>query len=224
VEEQFFAQIAGTKGQVLSFTPDLVVSDKMGDVWVVDHKTTSFSQPAGFSPMQSMSHQPLLYLSGVQAVYPETRGFVFNYLRKKVPTVPRLTRAGEVADINRIDTTYEVLNQFLLREAPHLLERPAYQQRLDALLRHNRFFWRQTIYATPQFLAMGMAEVMDWITTMTYAATVDSYPRSFQNCKQCEFAPLCHAELLVLPGVQMIRDEQYQPREPKNVYEAEGDE
>jgi len=35
---------------------------------------------------------------------------------------------------------------------------------------------------------------------------------------------LCHAELLVLPGAEDIKDEQYQPREPKNVYEAEGDE
>ena len=223
VEEQFFVQLAGN-GRVLSFTPDLVVSDPNGDVWVVDHKTTSKRYPRAPQPMDNMTHQPLLYLAGVQSVYPECRGFVFDFLRKKTPTAPRLTKQGTVADINRIDTTAEMLVQFMMDEAPHLLDDPVHLNRAAELRITNPYFWRQTVYATPQLLAQGMADVMDWVTAMNYATAGDLYPRSFQGCDRCEFAPLCHAELLVLPGVDDIKTTQYQPREPKNVYEAEGDE
>jgi hypothetical protein len=219
-EEQYIMSFPS--GRVISFTPDLVVEDRDENVWIVDHKTTSNAGPRP-SVMEGLSHQPLLYLAGVSAVWPKTTGFVFNYIRKKLPTMPRLTKQGRVADLHRVDTTARVLRHFLHTEAPHLLEDPEHVARMHELENDNRFFWRKTVYYTPQLLAHGIADTIEWLESMEEAQHCRRYPRSFNNCESCEFASLCHAEMLELPGVGDIRTQQYEPRQPKNVYVAEGE-
>ncbi|MCI0557337.1 MAG: PD-(D/E)XK nuclease family protein, partial [Nitrososphaera sp.] len=149
VEEEFTIII---DGKAVTFTPDLVARDPFDKVWVIDHKSTS-SVPMMGIPFSSQ--QMLLYYTGVKLHYPETVGFVFNYLRKKLPTQPRLNKTRDqesglylINNLNAIDTTFEVLFKFIEENAPELFAHEGTKRRLAELRdQDNRFFYTQDVFA-----------------------------------------------------------------------------
>lgn len=223
VEEQFIVQL--DTGPVISFTPDLVVRDRNGFVWIIDHKTTSIL-PQGGAPYSDL--QATLYYAGVKTLYPELRGFIFNKLRKKRPTTPKLTKTGKlrVADLDRIDTTYEVLRDFIMERAPQLMDDDRHRRRLAKLADEERFFWREQVVITDEQADTILYEAGITVAIMEQVAAGGWYPRTFQqdngwnSCSKCEFSRLCQAELLQW-DVDRVLEEDYEQRGPKNPYEAE---
>ena len=108
VEEEFHLEIGEHK---LVFIPDLIV--QIGDdVWVVDHKTTA-NIPDEWDEYNMTDFQHLLYIAGVQLLYPNVRGFLFNYIRTKAPTQPKLIKDGtRISGVRSIDTDYDTLKAF----------------------------------------------------------------------------------------------------------------
>ena len=223
VEEEFLIEI---DGEEVSFTPDLVVRDPHGKVWVVDHKSTT-SMPDGLA---FASHQSLLYLAGLRAHYPEAVGFLFNFLRKKLPTEPRLnkTRTKEsglyhVNNLKAIDTEYEILFQFIQDEAPELFANEDHKRRLAELRdAGSKFFMTKRVLASDHALSQ-IVEETSWVVKDINSAT--HYPRvlrddgGYTSCEKCEFQPICMADLLDLNSQVVLMD--YEPREEKNPYESE---
>lgn len=233
VEEEFIFIL---DNEVVTFTPDLVIRDKNGFVWIVDHKTTS-KMPSNELPFSDL--QTLLYFAGVKELYPEVRGFVFNYLRKKVPTVPRLnsTHTKEskqygyhfVNNVKNIDTTYEMLRDFILEEAPHLMGEPTHQQKLAELRDNDRFFWTETIVVSDTQVEQILSQVADTLEQMKWSRETGIYPKTIlndlagvQSCSRCEFARICSTQLLGW-NTELVIEEEYEPRDPKNEYEEETD-
>ena len=226
VEEEFLIML--DTGDVITFTPDLVVRDRNGAVWIVDHKTTSSSVEEGL-PFGDM--QALLYYAGVKALYPECAGFMFSRMRKKLPTVPRLTTTGKtrVADLARIDTTYEMLRDFLQEKAPGLLSDEAHQRRLAQLRdQGNRFFWTENVFVTDEQVDTVIKDAAFIINQIKQSETLDHYPRhllesrGYKDCRKCEFKPLCQGDMLGWSTTDLLFEE-YEPRSPKNPYEEETD-
>ena len=224
VEEEFIMLL--DSGDVISFTPDLVVMDPGGDVWVVDHKTTSRMPEHGlpFGDLQS-----LLYYSGVKALYPTCSGFIFNRMRKKLPVAPRLTKTGDlrVADLKRIDTTYEVLRDFLIDEAPQLLDDTAHRQRLAELRdAPDRFYWTETVRINEVMVDNVLKDVEHTLKAMESDNTTGYYFRAFledggyKSCSKCPYMRLCHSDLVGWDSKLIIKED-YVPRQPKNPYESE---
>ena len=197
VEEQFTATTES--GVEITFTPDLVIRDSTG-VWIVDHKTSS-ALPKDGLPMGNL--QAYLYSSVMRQVYPDFKGFIFNYVRAKTPTQPRLTKTGEkrVADINRIDTTFEILRDFIMDEAPELMSDPATQRKLAELRDNDRYFWREYVFTTDEISDTIIEEVVFTTTLIDRCVEADTFPRAFlpyagvQECDKCPFRELCIAEL-----------------------------
>jgi hypothetical protein len=229
VEEEF---LYVHDGEVITFTPDLIIRDKNGFVWIIDHKSTS-RVPGYELPFSDL--QTLLYFAGVREMYPELRGFVFNYLRKKVPTVPRLNKThnkesklfGEyfVNDIKHIDTTYELLRDFLLVTAPNLLGEVTHQQRLAELRDRNRFFWTEEIVVNDAQVEEILQQVHSTLAQMQWSRDTGIYPKTIlndlagvQSCQNCEFSRICHTQLLGW-NTELVLEEEYEPRDPKNQYE-----
>jgi len=223
VEEQFFVTL--DTGQVISFTPDLIVRDRNGFVWIIDHKTT------GALPKEDVyaDLQALLYYAGIKAMYPELRGFIFNYLRKKRPTVPRMTKTGvpRCANLNNIDTTPELLREFM--RAHGLMDNDMHRRRLAELTDQERFFWRTQLVITEdqtETVLQEAATTIEWIEEAWSGLEV--WPRTFQedrgymSCGKCEMQRICQAELLNW-NVERVLEESYEPRDPKNPYQAEGE-
>lgn len=225
VEETFYLLLDG--GETISFTPDLVVRDRNGTVWIVDHKTTS-RIPDGGLPFGDT--QALLYLAGVKSLYPETAGFIFNRIRKKIPTQPRLTKRApiKVYDLARIDTTYEILRDFLKAEAPRLLEDGPHLRRLAELRdQPDRWFWTETVYASETQLATIVEEAAYWYRQ--YHAMQDTmvqWPRvlrednGWNSCSRCSYQQLCYAELVGWDTDSLL-ESTYELADPKNPYEGE---
>lgn len=211
--EESFEYALGS-GEMLTYTPDLVVRDTDGNVWVVDHKTTSDGVPREL-PVADL--QVLLYLSGIKEKYPECQGLIFNYLRKKNPTMPRLNKTGEprVNNLNNIDTTYGVLRAFLEAEAPDLLDDPGHAARLEELNEYDRFFFRQVVRVDDATLKRALDDARGLIAIVR----TQTYPRSFVSfgptaCQTCPYKDLCMGELLGYDTARIIR-EQYKTREKK---------
>lgn len=226
VEEEFVLLLSN--GDVITFTPDLVVRDRNGAVWIVDHKTTSGTVEDGlpFGDMQSM-----LYFAGVQSLYPETAGFIFSRMRKKLPTQPRLAKTGKtrVADVARIDTTYEILRDFLQDKAPGLLSDQVHQRRLAELRdQGNRFFWTEQVYVNDHAVNDVIDDASYVLDQIKQSVTLERYPRhllesrGYKDCRRCEFQPICQAQLLGWSTTELLFEE-YEPRDPKNPYEEDTD-
>ena len=226
VEEEFYITL--DTGVVISFTPDLVVRDPSGSVWVVDHKSTS-SLPTEGIPFGDL--QALLYLAGVSSLYPETKGFIYNRLRKKVPTQPRLNKTKDKAsglyfvnNLNNIDTTYELLMDFLTRNAPELLADQRHALRIAELREDTgRFFWTETIYRNDEAIATIVEEAANTVEQAN-ADTVFSRnlyeDNGWLSCSRCPFARICQADLLGWDITQIL-EEDYEVRDEKNPYESE---
>lgn len=195
-EETFEIEI---NGEVLTFTPDLVIRDDRG-VWCVDHKTTS-RKPGGSVGVGDF--QALLYSSMMMEIYPDFRGFIFNRLRKKVPTEPRLTKTGDkrVANVGRIDTTYEILRDFIMENAPELMDDDTHRRRLAELRDEDSFFYREYVFTTDEMAEEMVLDVAMQIETIKFQTEKGRFPRIFlpyagaQECDHCPFKDLCVAEL-----------------------------
>lgn len=194
VEETFYVQV---DGEVISFTPDLVIRRPDGTVWVVDHKTTT-SKLTGKMPFGDL--QAGIYITGVRAVYPETVGFIWDYIRWKLPSEPRLAKTGNkrVAYLNTIDTTYEVLRDFVVEEG--LVDDADHRARLLQLKELNTFFNTVEYYVTPEFEENFWADLVSQKRLMDMVVEQDLYFRIFKTtamdgCDRCSYNVLCKAEL-----------------------------
>ena len=229
VEEEFLMFI---DNGVVTFTPDLIIRDQNDFVWIIDHKSTA-SIPTGGVPFSDL--QTLTYYSGIKDMYPELRGFVFNYLRKATPAVPRLNKTHNTAskifghhfvnNLKSIDTTYEILLDFLSTEAPDLLGEPTHQLRLAELRETNRFFFTETIVVNDDTVNVMIDELRMSLQNMQHSRDNDTYPRVFakfgvQSCDRCEFQRICHTQLLGW-NEELVLEEDYEPREEKNPYESD---
>lgn len=231
-EEEFSLDLeVGVEIIRITMTPDRVVQDPDGYVWVTDYKTTTVLDldptPSGYD------FQSLLYLLGVKQVYPQTQGFIFDQIRKKVPAVPRLNKTVDketglrhVSDINRVDTTYEILRDFIMKEAPDLMSVESHRRRLAELRDQSRFFHRKPPVILNEDMEQALLEdLVGHLEVIHTAEASGFFPRTFissgyTSCDRCEFRSLCHAELVGLDA-DWVRRNEYEPREARATYESE---
>jgi PD-(D/E)XK nuclease superfamily protein len=225
VEEEFSLEWEDDNGgphHRIRVTPDVVFQDtRTGVIWIKDYKTVDSIPDSREVP----SYQMLLYIAAVQAAYPEHRvGFVLDYIRRKSPTQPRLNKTGprKVTNLKAVDTTYELLLQFLEDEAPDLLTDAEHIMRLQELKEASHFFQRDIIFLPEQAIDNALTDAGYALDSM---ASATHYPRVFinngaQSCDRCEFKPLCLAELRG-EEIDSLLAAFYEERTAKNVYESE---
>lgn len=203
VEETF---VVMNDSDVVSFTPDLVIRQPDGTVWVVDHKNvTSLPDELPFADMQAA-----LYIAGVRAIYPDCVGFIWNYLRKKEPRVPELVKDGSrIADVNRIDTTYEMLRDAMLKY--NLMDLDSHRARLLELQNQEKFFRRMEYFITPEFENSMLEDLQQLRRAMQSGYYFRAFsPSTFDGCNRCGYNVLCKAELQGNATPQLI-EEWYEP-------------
>lgn len=215
VEENFMVEL--DDGTQITMTPDLIVQEEStGAVWIVDHKTTD-RMP---SQDQGQSLQALTYFGLLQPFFPTLTGFIFNYLRKKPPAQPRLAKTGvkRVAYLDSIDTTYEILRDFLMEEAPDLLDDPAHQARLAELREDDRFFIRKYEYITDAMIENHIKDIQTTVRHMELSDETEQWHRVFlpyagpQSCTRCAYNEICVADLKGYDRT-LILDTLYEPRD-----------
>ena len=178
----------------ISFTPDLVVKYKDGKgVWLVDHKTVD-TIPQEQDKM--LDFQRLAYIGGMIEAGYDVKGFIFNYIKRKLPGKPRMKKSGTpgIAYLKTIDTDYETLKAFVSGADPFVAKLPEVERRLEELVLYNNFFHR-AYFPTHKEFALEIFNDMK-ISGMELAVS-SLFPRNINtapgagSCHYCPYMTLC---------------------------------
>lgn len=206
---------------------DWIYEDSKGLVWVADHKTVK-TLPSENELYMDM--QTLLYYEAVRTD-PNLKklvggrklgGVVFNHIRTKAPKEPGLLKSGAISKAN-CDT--DVATYFEAVKAQGL-DPNDYRDMLEKL-KGNVFFRRTKIPVSEKTLDILKGEIKATLDEgQRYKNFYEKYDESIskpvftrtmlkQRCSwDCEFAPLCWAELAGM-DVNGLIDEKYEHRKSR---------
>lgn len=182
-------------GLQLNIIIDLVLEDLIdGGLCFWDHK---FRGKLGDPDDMLLDPQLTLYFWGLEAMgYHDMRYGMYNEVRTKVPTVPKLLARGGLSVAKNIDTDVYTY-QKAIRDND--LDPTDYEEILHHIATNEemRFFRRTPIPKDPPVLRTTMKELVDTAIEIQRAERENRYPRSFESsCKwDCEYKGLCITEL-----------------------------
>ena len=136
-----------------------------------------------------------------------------------MPTEPRLNKTGarKVNNLKAVDTTYELLLAFLETEAPDLMDDPEHRMRLAELRDENRFYYRESIVPSDEYLANALDDIEQKAELLNFSLEKNYFPRTYhtggiRSCERCSMASICRAELLDW-DTEAVLEAEYEPRD-----------
>jgi RecB family exonuclease len=170
---------------------DLVVQDRNGRYWVVDHKTTTDIPPE--TAFHSMDPQLIIYPLAVEREMGlVVEGVIYNYIESKAPSLPKLNKDGTISK-QEVKTDYPTLYRFLKANDRDVME---YSEVLLSLQEQSPFLRRyrlpRTATVTERILAEAKyttSEILDH-TFVTRNVT--------RQCQQCAYENICRGDLFGL--------------------------
>lgn len=206
---------------------DILYEDRWG-LWIGDHKTNKVLPDTSFRLLDKAS---ALYIWAARECGYPVDGFVWNYIRTKVPTKPALVYKGKPnarLSTRSIETDYPTFVR-ALRE--YDLDPKQYKQQLRFLksqrwqpdaVQTSPFFQRSRLEKDEDLLARVIGSAMrtrdrmntyDWNDTETIERVED------RSCKwTCDYTALCETELFSGHS-SIIRNQQYRIGDPLDYYQ-----
>ena len=167
---------------------DLIIQDTDNRIWVLDHKT---SKDKLDKELLTLDDQMTMYIWAIQQILEvQIAGCLYNVLRKKIPSIPRVLKAGGLSKDKSIDTTYDV---YLSTIYANDLDPADYQEILSHLSEKNsQFFERVAVKRNQHEIAMAGRMVLMEGIDMLNAPYI--YPNPTWDCGwKCDFKQLCLA-------------------------------
>jgi|ERR1700747_1932513 len=198
---------------------DAFPQDSEGRDWVLDHKSCKSipDEASRFGDTQLVLYVELLPQLG----YPKPVGVIWDYLRKKPPTIPETLKSGELSRAKKIDTTYKVYMETVDRVlGPD--KRPEYEEFAQTLKGREEKFLRRIYLPNPN-RDMINTVVQDIVTTakeIRLFAPTSTVRSQTRDCSWCGYYNLCQAELRGLDS-DFIRKADYQIKGEVNVEEED---
>lgn len=166
--------------------------------WLVEHKTCK-KMPG--EEVRIFDTQVLLYNAALHLLGEEpTNGVIWDYLRTKLPTRPKLLAKGDALSVAQsIDTTREVYEREIKR---HGLNPAGYQDILENLDSRRDQFYRQI--KLPMNQGMGETILQEVVITARLMEELEARHKLGDNCMTrnltrdcswCDYSTLCHSEL-----------------------------
>lgn len=221
-EKEFAVIVPGEDGQPYRFKDasgveweiwlvgrlDMVVQDWDDRIWVLDHKTSKDRLDA---EILTLDDQMTMYLWAAQSILNQpVAGCLYNVLRKKLPTVPKVLVSGKGLSRDKsIDTTYEV---YLKAIEDNGFDPDDYADYLDMLLNKDTgFFTRVKVHRNQHEIAMaGRMLLMEAIDMLNQPYI---YPNPTWDCRwKCDYKDLCLA-MNRNDDVEYLRRTMYRPRQ-----------
>ncbi len=189
---------------------DGIAQDRNGRIWLVEHKThkTFPSEDVRFADYQTLIYAWALFKRGS-----EIDGIMWDYIRTKPPTKPRLLKNGTLSKAQNIDTTHDV---YLKTIHEHGLDPKDYEDILDKLYHQTEKFYRR-VFVPFKWETVNMV-VEDVAKSALEIKRLQHIPiRELSNwqCPSCDYFSLCSAELLGLDA-SFIKKADYKPRRGRN--------
>lgn len=184
----------------VGFTPDWVIEDSLAGIWGVDRKTLGTMPQIGANVVDL---QHTTYTLGLRRIYGEDfKGFVFDNVRTKPPTVPRLKKDGGIAYLDRLDTDYTTLIEFVHdNDIEHTPDLTAKLARLSG--DKNKFFRRDYFILPQEGIEQTERELVYWTDRMQADIESGVFGRApmgawagAASCANCPMQLICQTELL----------------------------
>ena len=203
-----------SRTRILGFV-DKFPQDEEGRNWVMDHKTCKSipDEESRYADLQLLMYVKLLPHLG----YPKPDGVIWDYIRKKPPTVPEVLKSGVISKAAKMDTTPKVYMEAVMklpkekRTATAMAEYEAFAKTLTG--KEEKFYRRIYLPSPNQALVdnvfLDVLKTAEEIRTMGPTATVRNMTR---DCKQCSYYSLCQAEVRGLDS-DYIRKAEYTVKE-----------
>lgn len=206
---------------------DMLVEDQYGFL-IVDHKTHKSLPDHTFRILDAAS--PLYIWAARESGYP-VRGFLWNYIRTKAPTTPRMVYVGtarERLSEAAIDTDWPTYARALKslgldhREEPYRskLRHLKSQRWIEGNPQTSSFFRRDILEKDDEMIARVVATAMKTRDRMhqDYDDFEITERNMGRNCSWCSFRDLCTTELVGGHG-DIIRRKQFRTGDPLDYYQ-----
>lgn len=193
---------------------DRIVRDSTGTLWVVDFKTSAKPAFASIERRLQNDEQATAYIYALQRLYPDERigGAQFVYLKKALPTTPKLVHKGTALSQNKqMDTTLEV---YVNTIKEHGFDPAPYMNFLRHLReKGNTFFRCFEVKRHPKQLQRFEKDLYRTVQDMSKVRTLDdAYPNPpWYGCQRCVVRELCDLINIGADPTFLIHTE-YRPR------------
>lgn len=172
-----------------------VVAERERELWLWDHKT--FRGKAPSSDYRTLDPQSALYDWAYEKITGrKPAGFLFNYLRTKLPTEPKLLKKGngQLSRAAKIDTNYYTLLRFLKQNK---LEPQNYRQELAAAKARDSLFYDRVEIPKPTAVIRSL--LLDIQETVPRVRELHEGRRPVRtltiDCVRCSYHLLCLTEM-----------------------------
>jgi len=192
----------------------LVYEPSSNRIIVIDHKTTAAYSPQAAKRTYEMSPQSWAYLYAIRtAMYSDSDdisisvdrnklaefkdkapqiGFLYNFLRKKIPSVPKVLKNGTISKAS-CDTTYKVFTN-ALRDANQVFT--DYEDQLAMLSKKgDAFLFRVDTQPQSSVIEQWLSDAVAVTKEIDAGHEANAWRRSTNQCnplgRRCEFLDIC---------------------------------
>lgn len=179
------------------FKCDLVYVDRLGNVWVMDHKVVG-SVPDEENRM--LDTQGPRYILGLENVLMQKGikvrgvGMIYDYIRDRLPAEPKILKSGELSKDKRIDTDVATYRAAIEANDLNLED---YTEFLEHISRNQKpFFERWPVPKSRERLEQERRDMQS--EAKVHLQLKDYYPRSLDRFRcswDCEYKDICLVEL-----------------------------
>lgn len=207
LETEFTIECEFPDGSIYRGKVDMLIENQFG-MWLVDHKSHKTLPDFSFRVLDAQS---ALYLWAARRNRIPVQGFIWNYLKWKPPTVPKLLKAGNRISKSAVETDYPTYTRALKKykaESPNFRITPEYvehQRMLKAMQyrpgepQSSPFFRRDVLEKDTDMLKQVAREAFRTHQRMNdYDFDKPGVERSPDNsCRfMCSYQDICTIQLM----------------------------
>lgn len=206
VEKEFAIKIRNPQGKktkdILRGKFDMGAVDEFDTAWLFEHKTTGISVENRLDTID-LDEQLDLYqmvADTVPEILPDFGGIIFNIMRKKPPTIPRVLQkpAGTLSRAKDIDTTYDIYMETIHK---HGLNPADYSDILGILKEKGDTFYGRKLVQRSQGridnvrsgLYYAVKKIKDNVKLFEKKNDINVFHRTpnFMCSRDCSYCELC---------------------------------
>lgn len=230
IDVEFQLEAVFPDGTVYRGKVDMLIRDIHGNLWLVDHKSHKTLPDMTFRLLDAQS---ALYIWAAWENGLEVQGFIWNYIKWKAPSVPKLLKNGTRISDAACDTDYPTFVKALKKykeENSQFVIRPEDRAKAE-MLRKQRYqhgepqmsdmFRRDVLEKTPDMIENV---VRGNYTTSTRMHTYDfSDPDAVERVVErgctfsCSYTDICTAELMG-GNIKPLIKQNYTTGDPNSYY------
>jgi len=180
-----------------TFKCDLVYVDRIGNVWIMDHKVVG-TIPDEESRM--LDNQGPRYIIGMtdlllqKGIKVRGVGMIYDYIRDRLPAEPKMLKDGTLSKDRRIDTDYATYKAAIEK---HGLDPKDYADILKHIAQNQKlFFDRWPVAKSKKRLEQERRDMQ--AEALKHLPAKDYYPRTLDRSRcswDCEYKDICLLEL-----------------------------